>query len=93
LLQWNIIQGDLNSNLTLFEFSFLVPIATCKGTLNFLIQVSQSKFTVLKIRSRKNFGEFIKKNSKGLNSFKFQASLKFDLFPGFLLPNPEGIGG
>jgi hypothetical protein len=53
--------------------------------------MSQSKFTVLKIMPRKNFGEFMKILSKGLNPFKIQANLTFDLFPGFSIQNPEGI--
>jgi hypothetical protein len=54
--------------------------------------VSQDKFTVLKIRSRIFFGEFVEFFPKGLNHFKIQANLIFELFPGFLLQNPEGIG-
>jgi hypothetical protein len=42
--------------------------------------------------SRKIFGEFIEILSKGLNPFKIQANLIFDLFPGFSIQNPEGIG-
>jgi hypothetical protein len=41
---------------------------------------------------RKIFGEFMEILSKGLNPFKIQAKLIFDLFPGFLIQNPEGIG-
>jgi hypothetical protein len=41
------------------EISFLVLFATCKRTSIFLIQVSQYKFTVLNIMSRKMFGEFM----------------------------------
>jgi hypothetical protein len=52
--------------------------------------VSQSKFTISKMISRKIFGEFMEILSKGLNPFKIQANLIFDLFPGFLLQNPEG---
>jgi hypothetical protein len=54
--------------------------------------VSQSKFAVLKIISRKIFGEFREFFPKGLNPYKIQASLKFDLFPRFLIQNPEGFG-
>jgi hypothetical protein len=39
--------------------------------------------------SRKIFGEFMGFSPEGLNSFKIQASLKFDLFPRFLIQNPE----
>jgi hypothetical protein len=85
LLQWNLIQDDLNSNLTLFGFSFLVPIVTCKGASNFLIQVSQSKFTVLNIGSRKNFDEFITFFPKGLNPFKIQTKFKCSLVSDFLI--------
>jgi hypothetical protein len=42
--------------------------------------------------SRKIFGEFKEFLPKGLNPFKIQGSLKFDLFPGFLIQNPEGFG-
>jgi hypothetical protein len=42
--------------------------------------------------SRKIFGEFIQNLSKGLNPFKIQANLIFDLFPGFSIQNPEEIG-
>jgi hypothetical protein len=40
---------------------------------------------------RKNFGEFMEILSKGLNPFKIQANLTFDLFPRFSIQNPEGI--
>jgi hypothetical protein len=43
--------------------------------------------------SRNNFGEFMEFFLKGLNTFKVQASLKFDLLPKFLIQNPEGFGG
>jgi hypothetical protein len=43
----------------LFEFSLLDLIATCKETSIFLIQMSQSKFTILKTRSKKIFGKFM----------------------------------
>jgi hypothetical protein len=42
---------------------------------------------------RNNFGEFMEFFLKGLNTFKVQASLKFDLLPKFLIQNPEGFGG
>jgi hypothetical protein len=42
--------------------------------------------------STKIFGEFMEILSKGLNPFKIQGNLIFDLFPGFLIQNPEGIG-
>jgi hypothetical protein len=54
--------------------------------------VSQFKFAVLKTMPRKIFGEFVNFFSKGFNPFKIQASLTFDLFPGLLIQNPEGIG-
>jgi hypothetical protein len=40
---------------------------------------------------RKNFGEFMEILSKGLNPFRIQANLTFDLFPRFSIQNPEGI--
>jgi hypothetical protein len=40
---------------------------------------------------RKIFGKFMEISSKGLDPFKIQANLIFDLFPGFLIQNPEGI--
>jgi hypothetical protein len=42
--------------------------------------------------STKIFGEFMEILSKGLNPFITQANLTFDLFPRFLIQNPEGIG-
>jgi hypothetical protein len=67
-------------------------IATCKGTPNFLIQVSQSKFKVLKSMSRKNFHEFMRFFLKGLKPFKIQASFKLDLFLEIITQNPEVFG-
>jgi hypothetical protein len=81
---------DFKFKFELFSnFPIYVLIATCKRASNFLIQVSQSKFIVLKIMSRKIFGEFMGFSPEGLNSFKIQESLKFDLFPRFLIQNPE----
>jgi hypothetical protein len=40
----------------------------------------------------KCFGEFMEFFLKGFEPFKIQASLEFDLFPGFLIQNPEGFG-
>jgi hypothetical protein len=45
--------------------------------------VSQSKFTVLKIMSRKSFGEFMEIFTKRFENFKIQSKFKLDLFPGF----------
>jgi hypothetical protein len=36
----------------------------------------------------KIFGEVMEFFPKGLNPFKIQANLIFDLFPGFLIQNP-----
>jgi hypothetical protein len=41
---------------------------------------------------RKIFDEVIEFFPKGLNPFKIKEKLIFDLFPGFLIQNPEGIG-
>jgi hypothetical protein len=71
-----------------FELFFNIPFkpfSTCKGTLKFWIQVSQSKFTVLKIMPRKIFGEFMKFFLKGLNPFKFQTKFENILLPKFLI--------
>jgi hypothetical protein len=54
--------------------------------------VSQSKFAVSKTMPRKIFGEVMEFFLKGLNSFKIQANMIFELFHGFLIQNPEGIG-
>jgi hypothetical protein len=52
-----LVQSGFKFTFELFlNFLILVPIVTCKGTSNFLIHVSQSKFVVLKTRSRKIFG-------------------------------------
>jgi hypothetical protein len=61
------------------------PFFTCKGTSNFLIQVSQSKFTVLEIMSRKIFDKFMKFFLKGLNPFNFQTKFESSLLPEFLI--------
>jgi hypothetical protein len=53
-----------------FEFFLLVLFATCIGTSNFLIQVSQSKFTMLKTMSREICGEIMRLFPKGLNPLK-----------------------
>jgi hypothetical protein len=58
----------------------------------FGIQVSQSKFAVSKMIPNKIFGEVMEFFPKGLDPFKIQANLIFELFPGFLIQNPEGIG-
>jgi hypothetical protein len=54
--------------------------------------VSQSKFVVLKMMPGKIFGEVMEFFSKGLNPFKIQANLIFDLFPVFLIQNPCEFG-
>jgi hypothetical protein len=54
--------------------------------------VSQSKFAVSKMMPRKIFGEVMEFFPKGLNPFKIQANLIFELFPGFLIQYPDGIG-
>jgi hypothetical protein len=58
----------------------------------FGIQVSQTKFAVSKMIPNKIFGEVMEFFPKGLDPFKIQANLIFELFPGFLIQNPEGIG-
>jgi hypothetical protein len=40
----------------------------------------------------KIFGEVMEFFPKGLNPFKIQANLIFDLFPGFLIQNPCRFG-
>jgi hypothetical protein len=80
---------DSISNLTLFGFSFLVLFTTCKGTSNFLIQVSQSKFIVLNIMSRKIFGEFVEIFLKVLNLFKIQIIFRKKI-PEFINSNSVG---
>jgi hypothetical protein len=88
----NLHQGVSNSNLTSFLFSLLKSyLPLLKELQFFLIQVSQYKFIVLKIMSRKIFGEFMEVFLKGLNPFKIQTNFKLDLFLGFLFQNPVGI--
>jgi hypothetical protein len=58
---------------------------TCKGISNILIQVSQSKFIVLKIMSRKIFGEFMEFFPKDLKPFKIQTKFKCNLLSEFLI--------
>jgi hypothetical protein len=53
--------------------------------------VSQSKFTVLKIISRKNFSEFMDFFPKGLNPFKIQVRFTFELVADFIVQPPEGF--
>jgi hypothetical protein len=55
------------------------------------MQVSQSKFTVLKIMLRNIFCEFMEFFLKGLNPFKIQTKFKLDLFPRYLFQKPVGI--
>jgi hypothetical protein len=55
------------------------------------MQVSQTKFTLWKIMSINNFFEFMEFFLKGLNPFKIQARFEFELFPGFLIQNLEGV--
>jgi hypothetical protein len=81
--------GDSGLEL-FFEISYLVLFATCEGTSNFLKQVSQSNFTVLKIMLRKNFGEFMEFFPKGLNSFKIQTEFKCSLLRKFFNSNYVG---
>jgi hypothetical protein len=47
--------------------------------------VSQYKFIVLKIMSRKIFGEFMEIFLKGLSLFKIQSNFNFELIPEFLI--------
>jgi hypothetical protein len=86
------LSSNSNSNPFFEYYLNQVLITTCKGTSNFLIQVSQSKFTILKIMSRNNFGEFMKFLPKGLDPFKIQTRFKLDLIPNFLIQNPERFG-
>jgi hypothetical protein len=46
---------------------------------------------VLKITSRKIFGEFMEIFLKCLNPYKIQTIFKIDLIPRFLIQNPLGI--
>jgi hypothetical protein len=41
---------------------------------------------------REIFDEVMEFFPKGLNTFKIQGNLIFELFPRFLIQNPEGIG-
>jgi hypothetical protein len=92
LLQWKPGTKEFRIRIELFFiFSILSPFAICKGTSNFLKQVSQSKFTVLKIMLRKNFGEFMEIFLKGLNPFKIQTKFKFDFLPKYLIQILLGI--
>jgi hypothetical protein len=54
--------------------------------------VSQSKFTVLKITPRKNFGQFMKFLSEGLNTFKIQSDFELEFLLNFIIQNPGQIG-
>jgi hypothetical protein len=65
-----------------------VLFATCKGTSNFYIQVSQ---TLWKDMSRKNFSEFTRFFRKDLNPFKIQERFKLEFVPKFITGNPVGI--
>jgi hypothetical protein len=46
----------------------------------------------MKIRSRENFGEFIRFFSKGLNHIKIHRRFKFESVPGFLTLILLGVG-
>jgi hypothetical protein len=66
----NIVQRGFKFKFELFlNFPIEVLFTTCKGTLKFWIQVSQSKFTILKIMSRKIFGKSMEFFLKGLSPF------------------------
>ncbi len=87
-------------NVSWFNFNFKsffeyylnqVLITICKGTSNFLIQVSQYKFIVLKIMSIKIFGEFMEFFLKGLDPFQIQTKFKLDFLPEFLIQRLLGI--
>jgi hypothetical protein len=54
--------------------------------------VSQTKFIVLKIISRKNFGKFMDFFPKGSNPFKIQTIFKLEFALDFLIRNPERFG-
>jgi hypothetical protein len=56
----------------------------------FLIQVCQSKLTILKIMSRKIFGEFSETFLKGLNPFKTQTQFQVLFLPIFFNSNSVG---
>jgi hypothetical protein len=53
--------------------------------------VKEPKFTVLKVMSRKIFGEFIGFFPKGLNPFKIQSSFKLEFLLEFIIKNLFGI--
>jgi hypothetical protein len=78
----NLVQRGFEFKFELVLFFLFSPI-TCKGTSNFLIQVSQSKFTVLKIMLRKIFCEFMGFFPKGLNPLKFKPNSNLILFVDF----------
>jgi hypothetical protein len=78
---------------TFFEYYLnQVQFTTCKGTSNFLMQVSQTKFTLWKIMSIKNFSEFMIFFPKGLNPFNIQTRFKLEFVLEFIIQNPERIG-
>jgi hypothetical protein len=49
----------LNFKFKLFSFIQTKPIDTCKETQIPCIQVCPTKFTVVKTKSKQNFGEFL----------------------------------
>jgi hypothetical protein len=78
-----LIQVDFKFKVELLWIFIIKAFATCKGTLIFLIQVSQSKLSVLKIMSRKDFWKFMGFSFEGVNPFKIQTRIKLDFAPIF----------
>jgi hypothetical protein len=56
------------------------------------MQVSQSKFVVLKIRSRKIFGEIIEFFLNGLDPFYNSTQIQIGFVSWILIQNLEGFG-
>jgi hypothetical protein len=54
--------------------------------------VSQSKFSVLKVMSRYNFGEILEFLPKGLNPFKIQSNFELEFCLNFIIQNTRRIG-
>jgi hypothetical protein len=53
--------------------------------------VCPTKFVVVKIKSRYNFGEFPRFLPQGLNPFKIERQLKFESIPKFITWDVVGI--
>jgi hypothetical protein len=87
----SIVYIDLcsDSNPSFVYYLNQVPIVICKGTSNFLIQVSHSKFIFMKMLWSYICGELMRFLPKGLKRLKIHTRFKLDFLLNFIIQNVE----